>query len=95
VVDSYGDADDLEALDALQLRNRVKEVWAFVLTHEGGPDKSYTYPNDEILVGETIWGTPRGNAFQLDDVIGGTSPRSWKNYRWKVHKMMVKPKNLM
>jgi type II secretory pathway pseudopilin PulG len=90
VVDNYVDVDDLQALTVSEMRQRVKEVWAFVLTHEGGGDKNYSYPNSTILVGETIWGTARGHDFDLQNVIQG----NWRNYRWRVHKIMVRPKNL-
>lgn len=92
VVDNYADVDAVKApLDALVLRRQVKEVWAFVLTHEGGPDRNYVYPNESILVGENIMMADRGHDFDLKNTIGTT----WKNYRWRVHKLVVKPKNLL
>jgi type II secretory pathway pseudopilin PulG len=91
-VDNYADVTFVAALDGVTQRRQVKEVWAFVLTHEGGPDRNYNYPNSTLLVGENIMMADRGNTFNFATVYG--SDNSWRNYRWRVHKLAVKPKNL-
>lgn len=91
--DTEVDADGLDGLTAEQIRDRVKEIRCYILTHEGGLDRSYTYPNDTINVGEIDTdGTTLlfGRNFDLSEDIAG----NWANYRWKVVSMTVAPKNL-
>jgi prepilin-type N-terminal cleavage/methylation domain-containing protein len=78
--------NDITALTAQQIREQVKEVRVYILTHEGESDKYYTYPNNVITVGE--FGL--GRNFDLSANIG----TGWQNYRWKLYTMVVKPKNL-
>jgi hypothetical protein len=91
--DTEVNADGLNGLTAEQIRDRVKEIRCYILTHEGGLDRSYTYPNDTINVGEIDTdGTTLlfGRNFDLSEDIAG----NWANYRWKVVSMTVAPKNL-
>jgi type II secretory pathway pseudopilin PulG len=95
-LDTYTDVNGLEALDVGQIRRRVKEIWSFILTHEGIADRSYSYPNTTVLVGANIWGADRGKTFDLQGTIGdnATTGFSWRNYRWKLYRFVVRPKNL-
>jgi hypothetical protein len=76
------DSDDISALTAAQIRNQVKEIQVYILSHEGQMDAAYTYPNPTILVGPTA---ALGRTFNL-----GTN----RNYRWKVYTLVVRPNNL-
>lgn len=76
--------ESLAGLDAQQIREQVKEVRVFILTHEGQRDTGYTYPNNTILVGN--------RSFNLSTDLSDTT--AWQNYRWKVITFVVKPKNL-
>jgi len=83
---------DISQLSAQSIRSQVKEVRVYILTHEGKADRNFTYPSSTIDVGESIWGSFYGRHFDLTSLQGiGTN---WKNYRWKVYKMVVIPKNL-
>ncbi|HBE44067.1 MAG TPA: hypothetical protein DDW17_01105 [Deltaproteobacteria bacterium] len=79
--------DDISALTAQQIREQVKEVRVYVLLHEGQYDKTYvsSLPNP-LPIGEFVL----GNDFNFNSRIGST----WKGYRWKVHTIVVKPRNL-
>lgn len=91
--DQRAEADGLDGLTAAQIRDRLKSIRFFVLTHEGRVDRDYTHPNVNVNVGEV---TDDGNAllagrvFDLNAFIGG----DWANYRWKVESMAITPKNL-
>ncbi|RNC69864.1 MAG: prepilin-type N-terminal cleavage/methylation domain-containing protein [Desulfuromonadales bacterium] len=75
------------ALDsAAQIRQSLKEVEIHVLTHEGGKDRNYSYPNTSI----TLHSASYGKTFDLSATIGG----DWRNYRWKVYTLVMKPKNM-
>lgn len=95
-IDLHGDADELP-LDLAPggpntpalIRNRLKAVWVFILTHEGGKDQSFTYPSETIDVGDSFNSVFRGSHFSLKDTIG----TGWQNYRWKVYRILMKPKN--
>lgn len=69
---------------AEEIRQQLKAVKVYVLTHDGGKDRSYSYPSGTISVGPA--GT--GRNFDL------TSIPDYRNYRWKVFFMTVKPENV-
>lgn len=74
----------LPATSAEQIRQQLKAVKVFVLTHDGGKDRSYSYPSTTIAVG------PAGNGREFDL----TTIPDYRNYRWKVYFMTVKPENV-
>jgi type II secretory pathway pseudopilin PulG len=78
--------NDISGLTAQQVRERVKEVRVYILSHEGQSDSSFKYRNSTITVGE--FGV--GRTFNLSATIGS----GWENYRWKVSTLVVKPRNL-
>jgi prepilin-type N-terminal cleavage/methylation domain-containing protein len=91
--DQRVNADGLNGFTAEQIRDQVKAVRCYILTHEGGIDRSYTFANATINVGEVAADgvtLVRGRSFDLSTIIGG----DWRNYRWKVQSMAVTPKNL-
>lgn len=91
--DQRSNANDLNGLSAEQIRDQVKAVRYYILTHEGSLDRSYTYPNATINVGEVAADGATlhaGRTFAIDATIGG----NWANYRWKIDSMAVTPKNL-
>lgn len=83
--------DDISALTAQQIREQVKEVRVYVLLHEGQYDKAYhsSLPNP-LPIGENFVSLGLGSNFDFNNRIGPT----WKGYRWKVHTIVVKPRNL-
>lgn len=74
--------DSIAALTAKDIRDQVKEIRGYILSHEGQRDAAYTYPNATIVVGP---GGGFGRTFNL-----GTN----LNYRWKVYTLVVRPNNL-
>jgi len=95
--DTRADASDLAGLTAEQIRAQVKSIRCYVLTHEGGVDTKYTYPNANINVGEVASDgvtlqAGAGRAFDVSTLPGIGA--NWANYRWKVNSLAVTPRNL-
>ena len=78
--------NDISGLTAQQIRDRVKEVRVYILSHEGQKDRAFKFASSTITVGE--FGV--GRTFNLSSTIGS----GWENYRWKVSTLVVKPRNL-
>lgn len=76
----------ISGLNAQQIRERVKEVRVYILSHEGQSDRAFRYSQSTITLGE--FGLEK--TFNLPSTIGS----DWQNYRWKVSTMAVKPRNL-
>ena len=87
----------LVGYSAQQIREQVKSIRVQILTHEGGPDRNYTYPNASIFVGpfdsSGVALTSQGKTWTNTEMtaVGVTK---WQNYRWKVYEIIVQPKNL-
>ena len=79
-----GPADDISGLTALEVREQVREVRVYILTHEGQKDITYTYPDNMVTVGE--FGS--GRTVDLSTIT------DWENYRWKIYRLVVQPNNL-
>ncbi|MBU2619560.1 MAG: PilW family protein [Proteobacteria bacterium] len=91
--DTRTEANGLNGLTAQQIRDQVKSIRCYVLTHEGRVDQTYTSPNANINVGEVAADgvtLVAGRTFDLNANIGAT----WPNYRWKVNSLAVTPRNL-
>ncbi|MHB1026072.1 MAG: prepilin-type N-terminal cleavage/methylation domain-containing protein [Desulfobacteria bacterium] len=71
---------------AADIRTQLLEVRVSILAQEGQRDDSYAYPYDNVTVGSA--GAGRTFNFTTSGISG------FKNYRWKVYNIVVKPKNL-
>lgn len=89
---SVTETGDISALSAEELRDQLKSIQVFILTHEGGKDPLFNYPNTTIAVGPTVDGKTSGTGRTFD--LSANISSDWKNYRWKVYRMIVKPANL-
>ncbi len=78
--------------DAQLLSSRLKEIRLFFLTHEGGQDRLYDFTRDSILVSDVLYGA-LGRTWNIAD-MSARFGSNWRNYRWKVYAMSVKPRNL-
>jgi len=99
-VDTYTDADgsnpsgsavvpDLD--DPKEIRTRLKLVKVYLLVQDGGADRNYTNTNTAMEIGETE-GTPGSTA--ATKTIDLTQP-NYLHYRWRLYRLVVRPKNLM
>jgi len=85
------DSADISALTPKEVREQVKAIKVYILTHDGGRDRNYTYPNATIGVGPgdgIISGTGRTYDFAANGIP------DWQNYRWRVYQMVARPSNL-
>ena len=73
--------DDISDRTADVIRTQLKEVRVHILAQEGQRDDSYRTPLDNIPVGLPGLGSNFG--------VG-----EYRNYRWKVYTIVVKPRNL-
>jgi len=78
--------DTISGLTAQQIREQLREVRVYILSHEGQRDSAFKYNSSTITVGE--FGS--GRTFNLSSTIGA----GWEHYRWKVNVLVVKPRNL-
>lgn len=95
--ETTSNADVAETLtDASLLRKRLKEVSVYILAHEGGRDRNYTYPVSDstkaVIVGDSdhesvsrVW-----SESDMAAVFG----QEWRQYRWKLYRIIVAPTNL-
>jgi len=104
--DTRANASGLASLTAKQIREQVKAIRCYLLTHEGGVDPTYTHPNPNKNVGEidqvVVNALPTKDP---DSTAGGVLlagrafalntniGATWANYRWKVYSIAVSPKN--
>lgn len=88
--------DDLTGLTAADIRTQLKTVRVYFLSHEGRKDPNFNYPVTDaakvLQVGHRdratsgrIW-----SSANMESVFGP----DWRNYRWKIYSMAVRPKNL-
>lgn len=68
--------------DAATIRSQLKEVRIHILAQDGNKDRTYTYPDSTIYVGET----PNGRLFDLS----ASNIKDWQNYRWKIYTLVVR-----
>jgi prepilin-type N-terminal cleavage/methylation domain-containing protein len=80
------ETDDISTLTPQEIREQLKAVRVYILTHEGGKDRYYSYPNATINVGPP----GIGRNYNLATDIGA----DYTQYRWKIYFMTVKPENV-
>ncbi len=96
-VDTYTNADgkspgglstaDQPLTDAETIMMRLKLIKVYILAQDGGYDKNYTNTNTAMYVGEFgETGVTKSVDLTLPD---------YRNYRWKLYKLSVRPKNLL
>lgn len=91
-VNQYFEAPANTALPtAADIRNQLREIRVYILAQDGKKDLTYSYPSQFIDVGEKLNGVFHGRSFDLSTLIGS----GWKNYRWKIYTIVVRPKNLI
>jgi type II secretory pathway pseudopilin PulG len=73
--------------DAQTVRDQVKEVHVYILSHEGQRDATYAHSSSTIRVGEAA---TLGRDFNLTTL----ADPNWRNYRWKVYTLIVRPNSL-
>lgn len=67
---------------AIDIRTQLKEVRVYILAQDGGKDRSYTYPNSSVYIGEF----DSGHLFDFTTA----NLKDWQNYRWKLYTLVVR-----
>ena len=75
--------------DPKSIREHLKVIKVYLLVQEGRRDENYTYPLGSILVGDQV---ADGSANVTQTYNFSAEQRK---YRWKLYKMVVRPKNLV
>jgi hypothetical protein len=75
--------------DATTIRNQLKVIKVYVLAQDGLVDRSYSNTRD-IVVG----GTGEANLTSTH-TVAQINNNGWNNYRWRVYRLIVTPKNLV
>jgi type II secretory pathway pseudopilin PulG len=81
-------SNDVTGLDVNQHYDRVREVTAYILTHDGGKDPRFEYPSTTVYVGNGA----QGRNVTLTGLPGIGD--NWKHYRWRLLQISVRPLNL-
>jgi hypothetical protein len=68
------------------IRQHLKLIKVYLLAQDGGRDRNFRNSNSSLVVGDSGEST-------LTKFANLTTANK-KNYRWKVHKIVVSPKNL-
>ena len=72
--------------DAKRIREQLKVVKVYILAQEGKRDSSYTFPQNKIII---------GNDDEKSLTREYTLTDEQRHYRWKLYRLIVKPKNLV
>jgi prepilin-type N-terminal cleavage/methylation domain-containing protein len=70
-----------------EIREQLKEMKVYILTHDGGRDTNFTYPSPTIVVGP---GDGTGRTYNFAD----NGVANWQNYRWRVYQITGRPRNI-
>ena len=87
-VNQYLDTPAVDPSLAANIRSQLREIRVYILAQDGKKDRTFSYPNTSIKVGEDLLG---GGFMGREYPIGSAI----KNYRWKVYTIVVRPKNLI
>lgn len=85
------DVSDISMLSAQAIREQLKEIKVYILGHDGARDRNYNYPNATIGVGPGN-GLTSGSGSTYD--FAANHIPDWRNYHWKVHRVVARPNNL-
>jgi len=70
-----------------EIRNKLKYIKVFIMAQEGRKDTSYTN-NAKIVVGDL-------ESLTKGYDVAALTANGWLNYRWKIYRIIVRPKNLV
>jgi prepilin-type N-terminal cleavage/methylation domain-containing protein len=73
--------------DPADIRKHLKLIKIYILAQDGGYDKNFTNPNALVDVGVA------GETSLTKQLNLGNA--NYRNYRWKLYRIVVKPKNLL
>ncbi len=102
VIDAYSNADGTTVngadtatvqttmVNAGLIRNRLRLVKVYLLVQDGRRDPAYTNMNAIVVGNESLGEKSITKEYTVADI----NEKKWTNYRWKVYRIVVTPKNL-
>lgn len=83
--------------DPAQVRKRLRQIKIYILAQDGPRDPDFRNTNNAFVIGDVALGeaplTARAAPLPVSPVDLTTA--DMLNYRWKLHRVVVRPKNLM
>jgi hypothetical protein len=86
-------SNNISSLSAQGIRQQVKEVRIYILSHEGEQDKMFSYMNPENPLSSTVTVGEFGLGSTMD--LSATVGSGWRNYRWKASTLVIRAKNIL
>ena len=75
--------------DPEEVQKRLRLVMVYLLVQDGRRDSNFINTNSAMIIGDKVL-DPSGNLTKSVDLTSG----DFQNYRWKLHRVVVRPKNL-
>jgi prepilin-type N-terminal cleavage/methylation domain-containing protein len=75
-----------------EIRTQLKNVRVYILAQEGKKDGNYSFVGNSILVGDPA--RPSTGRTLDSSAMNTKFGADWRNYRWKVYTIVVRPKSL-
>ena len=85
---------------AEEIRNKLKYIKVYIMAQEGRKDTSFVNTNNlaggltSVVVGEPGPNPPSNASLTRAYSVNNFTTLGWLNYRWKIYRIVVKPKNL-
>ncbi|MSN26358.1 MAG: prepilin-type N-terminal cleavage/methylation domain-containing protein [Geobacter sp.] len=87
-------------LDPIEIKNKLRYVKVYIMAQEGRKDANFT--NTDVLVnntysvvvGDASSATPSNVNITKGYTAANLAAKQWLNYRWKIYRIVVRPKNL-
>ena len=74
--------------DPVEVRKRLRQIKIYLLVQDGSEDRNFSNTNTAFLLGDVSLGeTPLTSTVDL-------TTANMLHYRWKMHRIVVRPKNL-
>ena len=86
--------------NAEDIRNKLKYIKVYIMAQEGRKDTNYTNTNNlinntlSVVVGEPGPSPSSNVSLTKGYTAAALTSSGWLNYRWKIYKLVVRPKNL-
>jgi hypothetical protein len=84
-----GSANPVSMTDPVYIRQHLKLIKVYILAQDGGFDRNFNNTKTDMVVGDHDLGED-----SLTKIVDLTSP-NLLNYRWKLYRIVVKPKNII
>jgi prepilin-type N-terminal cleavage/methylation domain-containing protein len=84
----------VDMTDPAYIRQHLKQIKVYILAQDGRYDKNFSNTKTDMTVGNAISAGDTTSEAALTKTIDLTAA-NYKNYRWKLYRIIVNPKNLI